>query len=165
MNNSIESPHDWDSLRATIARRGVLINILVPFLLLAVGYLFRKLGMLPEFPTLDESAHNLLLYILGAVAVGEIAVAFYLRKILFQPARFMATNRSFAAFAEICANNVITVFALGASPSIYGFVLYALGGTIEQFIFFILIALIAYRAVRPDKELLEKLWENVRMPQ
>jgi len=101
---------------------------------------------------------------LGAVAVGDIAMAFYLRKILFGPSRFAVTNRSFASFAKICANNVITIFALGASPSLYGFVLYALGGTIEQFIFFILISLIAYRAVRPNKEYLEKLWETVQQP-
>jgi hypothetical protein len=80
---------------------------------------------------------------------------------LFSPLRFAGAAQSFAAFEERCKQNVIVIFAVGASPAVYGFILWALGGTIEQFIFFIIISLIGYRALRPGREWLEKLWTTV----
>ncbi|MFC1475897.1 hypothetical protein ACFLQW_02740 [Candidatus Zixiibacteriota bacterium] len=161
MNDAPRPEENWDELRAALAKWGVLINILGPFLLLGVAYILRATEIFPETPKLDESSFQILLYALGAVALGELAVAFYLKKTMLRPPRFMETKHSFGKFFTRCVESMTLVFAVGAAPAVYGFVLYALGGTIEQFIFFILISLIGYRFVRPGKDELEKLWDKI----
>lgn len=161
MDESQRPAERWDDLLAAIATRGVVINLLVPLALLAVGYLLRRAGVTPDTPALEEATHRLVLYILGAVAVGELAAASYVKKMMLRPSRFAEINGSFAAFAERCKQSIALVFAICAAPAVYGFALYALGGTIEQFIFFLLISLIGFRFLRPGKDRLEKLWADV----
>jgi membrane protein implicated in regulation of membrane protease activity len=67
---------------------------------------------------------------------------------------------TFAGFSARCVAGMTVVFAVGAAPAVYGFVVYALGATIEQFIFFALVSLVGYRFLRPGKDELERLWEQ-----
>ncbi len=161
MNDSPVREENWEELRAALAKWGVLINMLAPFLLLGIGYALRGLGVFPETPKLEQSAYQIILYAFGAVALGKLAVAFYLKKMLLRPSRLSDAGKSFRGFSERCIRSMALVFAIGAAPAVYGFVLYALGGTIEQFIFFILISLVGYRLIRPGKDELEKLWDRI----
>lgn len=162
MSDPPAAAENWEELQADLAKRGVIINVLAPFVLLGIAYMLRGMGFLPEIPQLDDSMHQTLVYVFGVVALGELAVAFYLKRMWLRASWFVDVSGSFGGFSTRCIERMTIVFAVGASPAVYGFVLYALGGTIEQFIFFILISLVAYRLVRPGKAELEKLWEQVR---
>jgi len=155
------SPEQWGDLRAVIAQRGVLINIAIPFFLLAVGYALRRLAGLGAEPAFDEHTQKLFSYILGAVAIGELAAGFFIKRSSLKPSRFGPSNLPFAVFATQCVKVLMVVFILGAFPAMYGLILYAFGGTIEQFIFFILISLVGYRLLRPSLDDLQKLWTEI----
>jgi hypothetical protein len=155
------SGHDWGSLHASIAHRGVLINVVAPFFLLAIGYTLRRFAGLGTEPAFDEGTHKMISYVLGALAIGELAAGFFIRRSNLRPSRLGPSAPSFAAFGRHCLNALTVVFILGAFPSIYGLALYAVGGTIEQFVFFILVSLVGYRLLRPSLEDLEKLWASV----
>jgi len=159
--DSTPSPEQWGDLRAVIAQRGVLINIATPFFLLAVGYALRRLAGLGAEPAFDEETQKLFAYILGAVAIGELAAGFFIRRSSLKPSRFDSSTISFAAFAQQCVKVLTVVFILGAFPAMYGLILYAFGGAIEQFIFFILISLVGYRFLRPNLDDLQKLWTDI----
>lgn len=158
MENHRESPPGLADLHEVILKRGLAINLLMPLILLGIGYVLREAGIVRDTPLLDDEMHRLLLYILGAIAIGELAMAVYLKKRILNASQFLGTGGSFPVFAERCRSKTILIFLIAASPAIYGFVLFVLGGTIEQFVFFLLISLVGFRLTRPGKDDLEKLW-------
>jgi len=161
MNDYLESPQRLDDLQEVIVKRGLVINLVMPLVLLGIAYVLRGAGLAADTPLLDETTHRLLLYVLGAIALGELALAIYLKKRTFNASQFLSIGGSSAAFAERCKTKITLIFAIAASPAVYGFIMYVLGGTIEQYLFFVLIGLIGFRLVRPGKDELEKLWATV----
>jgi len=160
MSDTLIFEQNWEELRAALAKRGVIFNILIPFVFLGAGYTLRRMGVFSENTILDESTHQLLLYILGALALGELVIAYFLKRSLLSPERLGTAQMTFAEFSARCVAGMTIVFMVGAAPAMYGFVVYALGATIEQFVFFVLVSLVGYRFLRPGKDELERLWNT-----
>jgi len=160
----IETPSEeqWDQLQSRLLKFGVFINLLGPFVIFIAAYVWQSRGVGSDLPVERETTFKLMLYILGLIALGEIAVGAFLKKAVFFNPQKIGPIASFAAFGDRCQGNVVILHALGAAPAIYGLVLVLFGGTIEHFIFFLVLSLLGYRILRPDKAQLQALWDQLQ---
>lgn len=145
-----------DHLIWRITQRGGLINLIVPFGLVALVYVAREIGIGMN-PSARPASYTTLLYIAMALGLAELAAAFVIRRNLFTPARFESTAQSRPATEAAILKSATTVFIVGASPILYGVALYLLGGEIREVAYFGLLNLVAYRGLRPDTDLIRKV--------
>ena len=144
----------YDDLTDRVIRRGVLVNMVAPLMLVVAAHLARGAGL-----GLDESQrpeiYPTLLYVLVAVGVADLAAAFVLRRSLFARSRFAGASLTPEAIEAMVMRSATIVFAVGASPIVYGVVLYLLGGEIREVAYFALLNLLSLRLLRPDAAYLE----------
>lgn len=133
---------------------GLMINILIPVIIVGVAYYIEESGGLavPANENLD-----LLFWILIGVSLAEGAVAIVLKqKMFFRP--FIASKETFEQdFHRAFFTNSIIGNAITSAIAIYGLVIYLLGGTFNQLIFFVFISFIAFQLIRPRIRFSEKV--------
>ncbi|HUU44905.1 MAG TPA: hypothetical protein VM118_04160 [Acidobacteriota bacterium] len=151
---SAQRQSSFDDLTERVVRRGTLINMVGPLLLVVAAYVARQAGL-----GLDESQrpaiYPTLLYLFVAVGVADLAAAFFLRRSLFARSRFAGANLTPQATEAMVLRSATIIFAVGASPIVYGVVLFLLGGAIREVVYFALLNLLALRLLRPDAAYLE----------
>ncbi len=145
--------------RAT--RIGILVNLGFPALIVAVAVLLRE-GRLLRLPEAMPEFLQPLFYILGAVALMELAAAYFLRRLFFSPARVAPFCHDPIQIEQWVVRSSFVIFALGASPIVYGVVVYLIGGDLRQLAFFGLLTLLAYRLLRPTGDLIDETLESAR---
>jgi len=145
-------------LNAIIAKPlylGLLINIFIPAIMIAIAYYLdhskERTGMVPS------DTLNILFWALIILSVADGTVAVFLRKRLSS----MPMIRSNETFAGDLADRVLTMslvcFAITAAISLYGLAFYILGGTFDHFLLFVVISFIAFQFVRPRLSFVEKV--------
>jgi hypothetical protein len=134
---------------------GLFVNIGLPVALLMLCYYLSN-HQLMESKVSFQTA-NLLVYIFGAMAVGEAALAVWLRgRLLNQPmVRRKETMEQdlVQGFARVCR----PVFLIIASISIYGYVYFFLTGHFEIAVVFVLGSFAVFQIVRPRFGLVRKV--------
>ncbi len=150
-----------EELRARIAVRGLFINIIGPLVLFGLGYSLRLVGLTSATPSLDSNLQTIITYGLGGLALLDLVFGMLLVKSSLKPQQLRAYGIAFQSFADRVVQVTTVSFAIGAFAIVYGFVLYLLGATIETFVFFLLVSLVAFRLLRPSHDRLESLWQQV----
>ncbi len=145
----------YDNLIWRVTQRGGLINLIIPFGLVVLVYFAREMGI-GLSPSARPASYMTLLYVAMALGLSELAAAFVIRRMLFAPARFESPESSHPVTEAAILKSATTVFIVGASPILYGVALYLLGGEIREVAYFGLLNLVAYRALRPDTDLIRK---------
>ncbi len=147
--------HDFDHLIGRAMRIGVWINLAGPAILAGIAYALNQSGTIQPNPDL-ESGQSVLFFALVGVAISELVAAFVMRRVLFAPQRARPIRHDPALVESWVVRSSIVIFALGASPMIYGVILYLLSGDLRQLALFGIVSLLAYRLFRPTRDLLEE---------
>jgi hypothetical protein len=148
--------HDISHLLARTARLGVLINLAIPGALALLAYGLRagvvmdtKSSSLPDSPPI--------FLILVGFAVLELVGAFVLRRRLLSRQRARTLRHDPSLVEHWLMRSAIIIFALGASPMIYGAAFYLWSGDLRHLALFGIITLLAYRLFRPTEDQLTEL--------
>lgn len=128
---------------------GLLLNVFVPAILVILGLFLRSKGVgVNPIKTLD-----LLLIILLLVSATEVFFVFFFRRRFFSHGNHLRQKAAVKTGTEDdFVRYSLILFSLCLSPTIYGFVYYLLGGTLEWFIIFALITFICFRFLKPNLE-------------
>lgn len=143
-----------NDLEAKAARLGLIINLAAPFGVAMIALILVQSGAVR--PAMDFRESPLLFYVLGAVAISELAAGYFIRRIFFSPQKARELAGDPFKVEQWVLRSSIILFALGASPIIYGVVLYILGGDLKQLAFFAIISLVGYRLLRPTAGFLDE---------
>jgi hypothetical protein len=146
--------HDLDHLVGRAMRLGVWINLIGPAMIAAVAYGLHESGTIQDSADFAEG-QSVLFFALVVVAVGELVAAFVLRRLLFSPERARPIRHDPALTEQWVIRSSTIIFALGASPMVYGAILFLLSGDLRQLALFGIICMLAYRLLRPTRDLLE----------
>jgi hypothetical protein len=145
--------HDFAHLAGEALKRGLLICAVAPMLLFIAAHVLRSTGL--GIAEADRAPNEqLLFYGLLVIGVADLAAAFVLRRVLFAPNRLRTVVNDSAAFRRQTLTAATILFALGASPMVYGVVLYLLGGDLRQLAAFAILDLVAFRLLRPSPDFL-----------
>jgi len=133
---------------------GLVLNLVIPLGFLALGFVLRKNGMGAN----PISNLKLIFWVLFFVSAGEILALYIVKKIYLTN----AAKKSLVAVSQIpVQKSVVTfsvlIFSLSLAPSIYGFIYFLLGGTLEEFLLFIAVTLVGFRIFKPKLEDIKKL--------
>ena len=145
---------DVEYLTGKAARLGLMVNVGVPAIVVITAIALRQGGAIPSNGDPPEWL-PLLFYIMGAVAVADLAVAYFVRRFLFASNRLAVARNDPAQLEELVSRSLLIIFALGASPMVYGVVVYLLGGDLQQLAFFGILTLLGYRFLRPTADFLQ----------
>jgi hypothetical protein len=134
---------------------GLLMNIFIPVVILVIAYYIDKSGG-KEAMVAPESL-NVIFWALAAVAVADGVVAVFLKQKLFY-APMIQTKETFEDdLAAGVFRSSLVCFAVTAAITIYGLVIYILGGTFRDLLLFVFISFIAFQLVRPRFGFLKKV--------
>jgi hypothetical protein len=146
---------DSHHLAERAARLGMLINIMLPALVAIVAYGVHTAHMIDPVESFTSDP-PILFIALGAVAISELVAAYIMRRVLFSRERTAAIRDDAVKAEQWVMRSSLIIFVLGASPMIYGVILYLLSGDLRQLAFFGIITLVAYRLFRPTEDLIEE---------
>jgi hypothetical protein len=141
---------------------GLLINLAGPFGVAMIAILLIQTGTVE--PAMNFIESPLLFYVLGGVAIMELAAGHFVRRTLFSVSKAREVAHDPAKTEQWVLRSSIVLFALGASPMFYGVVVYLLGGEISQLAFFGILTLVGYRLLRPTSSLLEETLAAAQRP-
>ncbi len=136
---------------------GLLINIFIPVAIIGVAYSLEESGGFGSIQTMENP--ELLFWVLTAVAVLDGAVAIFLKQKLFFAPMIKSKETFIEDFKSGFFIKSIVCIGLTASISIYGLIIYLLGGSFNQLLFFAFISFIAFQLIRPRLRFSEKVLE------
>ncbi len=134
---------------------GLLMNIFIPVAMLGLAYFLDKSRAMEP---LDSGKNlNFFFWALAVVSVADGVAAIYFRQKRF----FSPMIRSKETFKEDLSQGVfsgsIFCYAFTTAISIYGLVMYLMGGTFMNFMFFVFLSFIAFQLIRPRYGFMEKV--------
>ena len=148
MKENVKRP-DLESVHFKAIYLGIIMNVFVPALLVILGLFLRSKGV-GENPikTLD-----LLLIVLMVVSVTEVFFVFFFRKKFFLGGNQQKEKASIkTGTQDDFTRYSLIIYSMCLSPTIYGFVYYLLGGTLQWFVIFVCFTLICFRFFKPGLE-------------
>jgi hypothetical protein len=144
---------DLESLHFKAVYLGIIMNVFVPALLVILGIFLQSRGI----GTKPIKSLNLMLIILLIVSVTEVFFVFFFRKKFFLGGNQQKERASIRTGTEDdFIRYSLIIFSMCLSPTIYGFVYYLLGGTLQWFVVFACITLICFRFFKPSLEQVRK---------
>ncbi len=154
----------FDAFHLRLIYLGLLLNIVLPLILLGLGYFFRSSAFVEQ----QNFDLRFVLVILLAVSFAELGVIWILKRkwlgnFLQVPALpavqtvIQPPARSPQKFAFSFA---IVIYSLCLTPSIYGFVYFLLGGNLNWFVLFIAITFLGFLLFKPKEEELKKFFDK-----
>ena len=152
-----DRPIDIDKIHLKATYWGIVLDLLAPAILVAVGL------FLNSKDTLFSPISNLqlLLIILLVVSIGEIIVIYVFKKNLLKSVLSSGTLSGEIDPERIFVRYSIIIFSMALAPSIYGFVYLLLGGTMEWFLIFVAITLLCFILFKPKTEEIKKLFNQL----
>lgn len=149
---------DPDEIRKShmqIVLKGLIMNLLIPAVLVGAGVALRNIMFSGDTDQIIKTEEDIqvFFYALMFVAIMDIPVVLFLKKILLKPLDLAAGSESteVPTLSKIAAQYTI-LYNFSMAASVWGFIYYLLGGTIEYFILFALISLLTFRLIRPSNE-------------
>ncbi len=134
----------------------MVVNLMLPAGIALLAFAIHASRLVPTWDMATASPPVPFL-VCGALALGELVAAFILRRQFFTRQRVEPIRHDPAAIDQWLLKSSIIIYALGASPIIYGSILYILSGDIRQLAFFGMITLLAYRLFHPTADQLEDI--------
>jgi hypothetical protein len=134
-----------DELQTKILYLGVVLDVFLPFILAIIAYAIKNSK--PEIKT--DFSLDILLYALLFISAGDLLVCFILKKKMFSDISSTTELSSNLAKEELIFKYTILIFSLCLAPSIYGFVYYLLGGTLERYVLFVVITMVGHQFLKP----------------
>lgn len=140
---------DPESVHFKTISLGIIMNVFVPAILVILGIFLRSKGI----GTSSIKSLDLMLIILLIVSVTEIFFVFLFRKKFFLGGNQQKEKAGIKTGTEDDFTRYsLIIYSMCLSPTIYGFVYYLLGGTLQWFIIFALITFICFRFFKPSLE-------------
>ncbi len=144
----------YQKLVSKLNMMGFVINLLVPAVILLLGYGFSTY-VNTDF-ALDADALKMIGYALVFVSFAEITVALVMKRRLFSNLdKYLPEESDIKVRISVVIKMMMVIHILAATPAIYGMIYYVLGGDMQWFVFMIILNLIGYqlcRARRSDYE-------------
>ena len=136
---------------------GLILNMLLPIVVILAGLGVRHFvqGGAAE-PVTDQT--RIIFYALLFVAVSEIGVTIFLKKLFLKPLSTTEAPPASIPTIAFIQSRYLILFNLAFAPTIYGFVWYFLGGELQEFVLFAVISLIIFRLVRPSADFFYSLF-------
>ena len=134
---------------------GLLINIFIPVIILAIAYYIDKSG--GRESTVSPETLNILFWALAAVAVADgVAAIIIKQKLFFAP--MIQSKETFEddLIARITSASIVC-YALTTAIAMNGFVLYMVGGVFNDLLLFAFVSFIAFQIIRPRYRFMEKV--------
>ena len=147
---------DPQKLAERAARIGMIINLMLPAGIAILAYAIEASGGVPKWE-ITQSGPPIIFIVFGALAISELAVAFFIRRKFFSRDHVASFRTDSPAIDQWLMKSSIIVFALGASPMLYGAILYIFSGDVRQLAFFGIVTMLAYRLFRPSADQLENI--------
>lgn len=137
------------------------MNVFVPLLLLGVAFVLKN----SAFSEVQNPQIGLILTVLLAISITHLGVIYVVRKRLLYS--LVSSNKKTppyptsmlarASFQVAALSFAIIIYAVALVPSVYGFVYFLLGGSLNWFILFIAVTMLAFLLFKPKEEELKKL--------
>ena len=150
-----ESKIDLNRLLIRPLYFGLLLNILIPVVLLAITYFLEKKDVMSG--TFDPDTYSVLFWIFCVLAIVDGVLTFVIRQKLFFAPMVMTKETFEDDLMQGFFKNSIVCYAMAMAIAVYGFVLFFLGGSFETMVLFVLISMIAYQFIRPRFGFAEKV--------
>ena len=149
-------PIDIDKIHLRAIYWGIILDLFIPAILVLLGLFLKSKG------TGASPIKNLqlLLIILLAVSIGEVAVIYIIKKNLFASILSQGLLPQQISLEQIFIRYSIIIFSMALAPSVYGFVYLLLGGTMEWFLVFVAITLLCFMLFKPKTVEIKKLTPN-----
>jgi hypothetical protein len=136
---------------------GLLMNIFVPVLILAIAYYIDVSG--GRSSTVPDETLNILFWALAIVSVIDGIAALFIKQKLF----FLPMIQSKETFEDDLTTRVTTVsiicYSMTTAIAVYGFVLYLFSGKFDHLLLFVFISFIAFQLIRPRFKFMQKVVE------
>lgn len=127
---------------------GLALSLGLAMVFLLVGFLLRQGGAMEAAAPTREN--RVMFYALLFVAVSEVPLALFLKKIFLKP--LAESGGAAVPTTSFIQSRYLVLFNLAAACPCYGFVWYLMGGTLPEFALFAVIGLLIFRLVRPSAE-------------
>lgn len=141
-------PVDVERLRSRLFNLGLLLNVLAPAALILIGALLRAGGVSGSLDT-DLA---IFFWVLIAVALSEIPGIYVVKRSFLVGSRAFRKGRENMTAEQALIQSGVIVCSLALTPTIYGFVFYLLGGSLERFVLFAAITLFCFLVFKPKLE-------------
>ncbi|NIN00685.1 MAG: hypothetical protein GTO24_22155 [candidate division Zixibacteria bacterium] len=141
-------PVDVERLHSRLFNLGLLLNVLAPAVLIFIGALL-KAGGVSGSPGTELA---IFFWVLIAVALSEIPAIYIVRRSFFVGSRAFRKGRENMTGEQALIQSAVIVCSLALTPTIYGFVFYLLGGSLERFVLFAAITLFCFLVFKPKLE-------------
>ena len=152
-----EMSPDHAKLAERASRMGMVVNVMLPASIAMLAYAVHASGMVAPWEMATANP-PILFIVIGALALGEMVAAFVLKRMLFSRARVAPIRHDSAAIDQWLVKSSLIIYALGASPMIYGAILYVFSGDLRQLAFFGIVSLLAYRLFHPTAGQLKEIF-------
>lgn len=146
-----------DALQTKIIYYGVVLDVFLPFILAIIAYTIksRRSEITANLPL------NVLLCCLLIVSAGDLLICFFMKRKMFSE---ISSNKGEQGpnpqIEEIIFKYAILIFSLCLASSIYGFVYFLLGGTLEKYVLFVVITMVGYQFFKPRDRDFRKAFTN-----
>ena len=134
---------------------GLLMNIFIPVVIIAIAYFIEDAGGLNS--NMANENLELIFWVLVGVAVVDGAVAIFLKQKFCQAPMIKSKETFGDDLKQGMFMASIICFSLTTAISVYGLVVYLLGGTFNQLLFFAFLSFIAFQLIRPRLRFAEKV--------
>ncbi len=134
---------------------GLLMNIFAPSLIVIIAYFIESRGGVKVVES--GNAGDMILWILGVVALADGAVAIYLKQKQFYAPMIRSRETFVADFTSGVFSRSILIYAIAVAISFYGLVVYFLSGKFDYLLFFVILSFIAFQIIRPRPGFLQKV--------
>jgi len=152
---------NFESYHMKLIYLGLIFDVFVPLLLLGLAFVFKG----SAFAEVQNPQIGLILIVLLAVSLSHLGVIYVVRKRLLNS--LVSSNKrtpsyptsmfAKASFQVAALSFAIIIYAFALVPSVYGFVYFLLGGSLNWFILFIAVTMLAFLLFKPKEEELKKL--------
>ena len=146
LNNHV----DIDRLHSRLLHLGLIMSVVVPMILLALGVFLKSRGI-----SINTGA-SLKFYFFGLiiVAAGDIPIIYLVKRSSLTGRKTFHESHPQVSAERLLFQWCILIFSISLSPSIYGMVYYLLGGAFDRFVLFTAITLLCFMLFKPkDKEI------------
>ncbi|MFH1700401.1 MAG: hypothetical protein ABIE07_07415 [Candidatus Zixiibacteriota bacterium] len=141
---------------------GLFMNVLGPVVIFFIAaYLkdqsFQTAANVPFFPNLQI---HILFYALLFISITDFVAAYFIRKSLSsRPCPSVIDASEF--FNRQMVTISVIVYSLNAMHTLYGLVLYVLGGAIEIMMLFVALTFVSYQILKPRKDFVDNLCRKI----
>lgn len=154
---TLNSHVDIDRVYTRLLYLGLIMNVLFPMILLALGTFLKSNGLS------SNVGFNLkgFFLVMIVIAIGEIPVIYLVKRSSLASRKACQERQGRLKAENTLFQWGILIYFLSLSPTIYGLIYYLLGGTFEHFVLFIAITLLCFMLFKPKEKEIHSFVEKL----